>query len=61
MYKRTFSDADIPVSPKHNEKYRGVTYQSITFGLGLRHIRVSHLVLGSHTLEYHTWSRVRTH
>ena len=41
--------------------YRGVTHQSITFGFGLRHIRVSHLVLGLHTLDYHTWSRARTH
>ena len=36
---------------------RGVTHQSITIGFGLRHIRVSHLVLSLHTLEYHTWSR----
>ena len=41
--------------------YRGVTHQSITIGFGLRHIRLSHLVLGLHTLDYHTWSRPRTH
>ena len=41
--------------------YSGVTHQSITIGFGLRHIRVSHLVLGLHTLDYHTWSRARTH
>ena len=39
----------------------GVTHQSITIGFGLRHIRLSHLVLGLHTLDYHTWSRARTH
>ena len=37
-----------------SEFYRGVTHQSIIVSLGLRHIRVSYLVLGSHTLEYHT-------
>ena len=41
------------VSTLLQQFYRGVTDQSITFGLGLRHIRVSHLVLGSHTLESH--------
>ena len=38
----------------------GVTHKSMIFGFGLRHMRVSHLVLSSHTLEYHTWSRVPT-
>ena len=39
----------------------GVTHQSITIGFELRHIRVSHLVLGLHTLDYHTCYRARTH
>ena len=33
--------------------YRGMTHQSITIGFGLRHVRVSHLVFGLHTLGYH--------
>ena len=45
-----------PFFPEKTRYYRGVTHQSITFDFGLRHIRVSHLVLGLHTLEYHTWS-----
>ena len=35
--------------------YRGLTHQKVTFGFGLRHIRVLHLVLGFHTLDYHTF------
>ena len=35
------------------KEFSRVTHLSLIFGFGLRHIRVLHLVLGSHTLEYY--------
>ena len=63
--RKMFSQGLIPIVTRDElirpKLYRGVPHQSITFGFGLSHIRFSHLVQGLHTLEYHTWSRARTH
>ena len=37
--------------------YRGVPHETVSFGYWLTHIRVQHLILGSTSLDCHTWSR----